>query len=81
MRTVAMLVNEAFAAMLQRIAEAESIDAAMRHGVNYPRGPIEWGQQLGLRRIVAVLDAINQSTGDPRYRVAENLRFAAADAP
>lgn len=79
MRTVAMLINEAFAAMLSGVADEEAIDAAMRHGVNYPCGPFAWGRRLGLRRVVAVLDAIAAATRDPRYRVAENLRFAAAD--
>jgi len=78
-RTVAMLVNEAFSAMLSGVADEQAIDAAMRHGVNYPCGPVEWGRRVGLRRVVAVLDAIADATRDPRYRVAENLRFAAAD--
>jgi 3-hydroxybutyryl-CoA dehydrogenase len=80
MRTVAMLVNEAFAAMLNKVADEAAIDAAMCHGVNYPSGPIAWGRRLGLRRVVAVLDAIADVTRDPRYRAAENLRFAALDA-
>jgi 3-hydroxybutyryl-CoA dehydrogenase len=80
MRTVAMLTNEAFAAMLNKVADESAIDAAMRHGVNYPYGPVEWGRRLGLRRVVAVLDAIADVTRDPRYRVAENLRYAAADS-
>jgi len=79
MRTVATLVNEAFAAIFNGVADESGIDAAMRHGVNYPYGPIEWGRRLGLKRIVSVLDAIGWATGDPRYRVAENLRFAAID--
>jgi 3-hydroxybutyryl-CoA dehydrogenase len=80
MRTVAMLVNEAYEAMLQGVADGDAIDRAMRHGVNYPRGPVEWGRMLGLARIVAMLDAIHAITGDPRYRVAMNLRLAAGDA-
>jgi 3-hydroxybutyryl-CoA dehydrogenase len=80
MRTLAMLVNEAHEAMLQGVADGDAIDRAMRYGVNYPRGPVEWGRLVGLGRIVSVLDAIFASTGDPRYRVAMNLRHAARDA-
>ena len=80
MRTVAMLVNEAYEAMLQGVADGDAIDRAMRFGVNYPRGPVEWGATIGLARIVAVLDAIYANTGDPRYRVAMNLRLAARSA-
>lgn len=79
MRTVAALANEAFEAMLQGVADGEAIDRAMRFGVNYPRGPVEWARMIGLQRIVAVLDAIHADTGDPRYRVAMNLRLAARD--
>lgn len=79
MRTVAALANEAFEAMLQGVADGEAIDRAMRFGVNYPRGPVEWARMIGFERIVAVLDAIHADTGDPRYRVAMNLRLAARD--
>jgi 3-hydroxybutyryl-CoA dehydrogenase len=79
MRTVAMLANEAFEAMLQGVADGEAIDRATRFGLNYPRGPVEWGRTIGLSRVVAVLDAIHADTGDPRYRVAMNLRFLARD--
>jgi 3-hydroxybutyryl-CoA dehydrogenase len=79
MRTVAMLVNEAHEAILQGVADGEAIDRAMRYGVNYPYGPLEWGRHIGLDRVVSVLDAIFASTGDPRYRVAMNLRHAARD--
>jgi 3-hydroxybutyryl-CoA dehydrogenase len=77
MRTVAMLVNEAYETMLQGVATDDAIDTAMRYGVSYPRGPVEWGNIIGLNRVVSVLDAIYTETGDPRYRVAMNLRHAA----
>jgi 3-hydroxybutyryl-CoA dehydrogenase len=77
MRTVAMLVNEAYEAMLQGVADGPAIDRAMMNGVNYPRGPAAWGASIGLSRVVSVLDALHAETGDPRYRTAMNLRFAA----
>ena len=77
MRIVAMLVNEAYEAMLHGIADGAAIDRAMQNGVNYPRGPVAWGAAIGLPRIVAVLDALHAQTGDPRYRAAMNLRIAA----
>ncbi|MDO8876743.1 MAG: 3-hydroxyacyl-CoA dehydrogenase NAD-binding domain-containing protein [Pseudolabrys sp.] len=80
MRTVSMLVNEAFEAVLQGVADGDAIDRAMKYGVNYPYGPVQWGHTIGLARIVAVLEAIHADTGDPRYRVAMNLRHAVRDA-
>lgn len=65
--------------MLSGVANAQPIDAATRDGVNDLCGPVEWGWQLGPLRVVAVLDAIANAMYDPRCRVAENMRFAAAD--
>ena len=79
MRTVAMLANEAFEAALQGVATEADIDVAMRHGVNYPKGPIEWARDLGLSRVLAVLDNIHALTGDPRYRASFGLRVAAQE--
>lgn len=79
MRTVAMLANEGFEAVLQGVADAEGVDAAMRHGVNYPQGPFEWARTIGLKRVLSVLDTIYSLTGDPRYRASLSLRLAARD--
>jgi 3-hydroxybutyryl-CoA dehydrogenase len=78
MRTVAALANEGFEAILQGVATEPDIDGAMRFGVNYPRGPIEWARDIGLRRVLGVLDAIHALTGDPRYRASFGLRTAAS---
>ena len=42
MRLIAMLVNEAADAVAHGTCSADAIDVAMRYGVNYPRGPMEW---------------------------------------
>lgn len=77
MRTVAMLANEAFEAVMQGVADEAGVDAAMRFGVNYPKGPIAWARELGLNRVLSTLDAIHDLTGDPRYRASMGLRIAA----
>ena len=51
----------------------------MRHGVNYPRGPMGWAREIGLPRVLAVLDNIHELTGDPRYRASIGLRMAAEE--
>jgi len=76
MRTMAMLANEGFEAVLQGVADAGDIDAAMRYDVNYPLGPIEWARKIGLDRVLSVLDNIYALTGDPRYRASLGLRCA-----
>ena len=77
MRTIAMLANEAFEVVLQGVASRQDVDAAMRHGVNYPRGPIDWAEAIGLGRILNVLDTLHAMTGDPRYRASLALRMTA----
>jgi len=80
MRTVAMLVNEAADAVAQGIATASDVDLAMRNGVNYPRGPLAWGDAIGADHVEAVLRHLEAHYGDPRYRRSPLLarRVAAA---
>lgn len=80
MRTVAMLANEGYEAVLQQVADAEGVDLAMRFGVNYPKGPIAWARELGLSRVLSVLDVLHRLTGDARYRASLGLRLQADKA-
>ncbi|MBL8670068.1 MAG: 3-hydroxyacyl-CoA dehydrogenase, partial [Alphaproteobacteria bacterium] len=78
MRTLAMLVNEAMDAVQARIASPEAIDLAMTKGVNYPRGPLAWGQAVGYAQILAVLDNLARVYGEDRYRASPWLRRVVA---
>jgi len=80
LRTYSMLANEAFELILHGVADAESIDNAMRYGVNYPIGPITWANQIGLETTLNILELLHAATGDPRYRVSFGLRSAIAEA-
>ena len=73
-RIVAMLVNEAAFAVLEGVADGETIDLAMRLGVSYPLGPLEWGRRIGWRRVLAVLDHLQAEYGEERYRACRLLR-------
>ena len=74
MRTVAMLANEAADAVHQGVCSAADCDLAMRKGMNYPRGPLEWADTIGLATVVQVLDHLAQAYGEDRYRVSPLLR-------
>jgi 3-hydroxybutyryl-CoA dehydrogenase len=80
-RIVCQIVNESAFALGRGIGSAEDIDTAMRLGFNYPRGPLEWGQAIGLRHVLAVLDGLRAELGEERYRAAPLLRRAARDGP
>lgn len=73
-RTVAMLANEALDAVQKGVASADDIDTAMRLGVNYPRGPIAWGESLGWGRVLRLLENLQQHYGEERYRPSARLR-------
>jgi 3-hydroxybutyryl-CoA dehydrogenase len=73
-RIVSMIVNEAFSAMEDGTASPGDIDLAMKLGTNYPRGPVEWGRQIGLKNICDVLDALYAETGSQRYTICNLLR-------
>lgn len=73
-RTVAMLANEAADAVYHGVCTAADVDLAMRNGVNYPRGPLEWAESLGISNVVAILDNLAQAYGEDRYRASPLLR-------
>jgi 3-hydroxybutyryl-CoA dehydrogenase len=73
-RTVAMLINEAADAVLQGVCSEDGADAAMKLGVNYPRGPFEWLAAWGARDVVALLDALDFHYRGERYRASPWLR-------
>jgi 3-hydroxybutyryl-CoA dehydrogenase len=73
-RLLSCLVNEAAFALDEGIAAAGDIDTAVRLGLNYPRGPLAWGDLLGLDRVVATLEGLQAYYGEDRYRVAPYLR-------
>lgn len=77
-RIVAQLVNEAWFALDAGVAREQDVDLAMTVGLGYPRGPLAWGRELGLGRVVALLERLAGPQGDPRYRVAAGLAAEAA---
>ena len=70
LRTVAMLANEAADAVAQGIASAADVDLAMRKGVNYPRGPLEWGDALSPAFVRETLVNLAIHYGEDRYRLS-----------
>jgi 3-hydroxybutyryl-CoA dehydrogenase len=73
-RVLAMLVNEAIDAVFLNVATAADIDLAMTRGVNYPRGLLAWGDEIGLERILDRLTALQAEYGEDRYRPSPLLR-------
>ena len=73
-RTVCMLINEGADAVQQGVCTAEAADAAMKLGVNWPAGPFEWLQALGVEQVVSLLNHLYAATRNERYRVSPWLQ-------
>jgi 3-hydroxybutyryl-CoA dehydrogenase len=78
-RTVAMLVNEAVDLVHRGEASAEDVDTAMRLGTNYPRGPLEWGAELGYAAVAEQLSALDRAFPGGRYRPSPALTGGARE--
>lgn len=76
MRTLAMLANEAADAVNQGVCDAAGADAAMRLGVNYPRGPLAWADAVGVAAIRTVLAHLAAFYGEDRYRISPLIQQA-----
>ncbi len=70
-RVIAMIINEAYFALGENVSTKKEIDVAMKLGTNYPYGPFEWSEKIGLKNIYKLLHKLS-NTGS-RYAVAPLL--------
>jgi 3-hydroxybutyryl-CoA dehydrogenase len=63
-RVILAIVNEAFRAAGDRVADEADIDRAMRLGANHPFGPFEWAARTGTHELVVMLDALSDEDAD-----------------
>lgn len=81
-RIQAMIANLGCEMAQIGIATPGDIDLAMQLGLNYPRGPLELAEHLGLDTTLAILERMHWITGDDRYRPSLWLkRRALLDLP
>jgi 3-hydroxybutyryl-CoA dehydrogenase len=73
-RILCLLINEAIDAVFMGVATAKDVDLAMTKGVNYPKGLLKWGDELGLKNILAQLQELFDHYGEDRYRPNPLLR-------
>jgi 3-hydroxybutyryl-CoA dehydrogenase len=73
-RIVCQLINECAFALGEGVGSAEDIDTGMVYGLNYPRGPLRWADEIGLDHVIAVLDGLYDELREERYRTAPLLR-------
>lgn len=71
-RVVACIINEAFMALEEKVSHEKEINTALKLGTNYPYGPLEWGQKIGLQPVYTLLETLSKE--EDRYQPAGLLK-------
>ncbi|MDV7698467.1 3-hydroxyacyl-CoA dehydrogenase NAD-binding domain-containing protein [Chryseobacterium soli] len=74
LRIISMLINEAVEAKRLGVANDEDLELAMQKGVNYPKGLLSWGQEIGYVTISETLQNLYEEYQEERYRQSPLLR-------
>jgi 3-hydroxybutyryl-CoA dehydrogenase len=73
-RIFAVLINEAFFALMEGVAKPEEIDEAMQLGVNLPAGPLRTADFMGIDICLSTMETLYNEFGDPKYRPCPLIR-------
>ena len=73
-RILFMIINEAYYTVQEGTANKADIDTGMKLGTAYPHGPFEWVNQIGIRDVYEVLDALYQDTREERYKICPLMK-------
>jgi 3-hydroxybutyryl-CoA dehydrogenase len=73
-RVICMIINEACYTLQEGTADMHDIDLAMKLGTNYPNGPFEWADKIGIKDVYETLEAIYNDTRDERYKICPLLK-------
>ena len=60
-RVVSMIINEAYFALEEEVSNKDEIDTAMKLGTNYPYGPFEWSEKIGLKKVYQLLAVLAET--------------------
>lgn len=71
-RVICMIINEAYYGLQDGISTKTSIDIAMKLGTNYPFGPFEWSEKIGLKNVYNLLEKLSEN--DLRYLPASQIK-------
>ena len=73
-RAIVPLLNEAMYILMEGVATAKDIDTAMKLGYNFPNGPLEMADIMGLDEVLTWMETLWKTLGEPRYRACPILR-------
>ena len=73
-RIISMIFNEAQIAFEEGLTSKEDIDKAMKFGLNYPQGPLEWRTNFredDIKKVIQNLPSFNPTEPISRYKKAK----------
>jgi len=73
-RVLMPMINEAFYAWMEGVAEPEAIDGIMKLGCNFPMGPLRLADFIGLDTCVHIMDVLADGLNSDRYRACPLLK-------
>ncbi|MBF8963190.1 3-hydroxyacyl-CoA dehydrogenase [Pontibacter sp. FD36] len=73
-RILCMIINEACYTLQEGTASIQDIDLGMKLGTNYPHGPFEWANAIGIDNVYQVLEAMYEDTREERYKICPLLK-------
>lgn len=73
-RIVLMIINEACYTVQEGTASMQDIDISMKLGTNYPLGPFEWANKIGVKHVYETLESVYMDTHDERYKICPLLK-------
>ncbi|MBK8712496.1 MAG: hypothetical protein IPL97_11580 [Niastella sp.] len=69
---ISLIINEAYFALEEKVSSKKEIDIAMKLGTNYPYGPFEWAEKIGLKNIYDLLKTLSKK--DERFTVSSLIQ-------
>ena len=78
-RVISMLINESVDALYLKVASRDDLDSAVKNGVNYPKGLLQWCDEIGAEKVLNTMVTLHQTYMEERYRPSVLLRKITAE--
>jgi len=73
-RVLMPMINEAFYAWMEGVAEPEALDGIMKLGCNFPMGPLRLADFIGLDTCAHIMGVLAEGLNNDRYKPCPLLR-------